>query len=113
MRTSCFSVSLSHSDASNANHKLSQSAYEAFTTTQKPSSGPAWGGAGLPRAAQTSETTKVSTEFPGLGEEPAKFPLDSSIAALAPIAPISEAADTKEPNAKLYTQPQVWLGLEK
>ena len=45
---------------------------------QRPSSGPAWGGAGLPKPVQGSEASMQSKEFPGLGEQPAVPPVPAT-----------------------------------
>ena len=62
---------------------------------QKPSSGPAWGGAGLPKAPQTSEGPKASSEFPGLGEQPAEPAVNSVSDPLVPASHTLEATDGK------------------
>lgn len=40
---------------------------------QRGTSGPAWGGAGLPRSMAASDNAKRSSEFPGLGETAKPF----------------------------------------
>lgn len=68
-----------------------------FLILQRPSSGPAWGGAGLPKQTQGSETSAQSKEFPGLGEQPAVPPLPAAAEAAGVSQSGVETAARQEP----------------